>query len=472
MKRILKEISRKQNLEVNLPRFASEFASLYYRFAYVHFSLNYYGYYEVLTEEQKESAQDARSLLSELNTVIRRVMLPGVCGEELVEAVAGVDALRHKVIDTMKVLTAYTDLFNLYEHVLNRVEYRFRDASYPENYSDEEFCSRLMRYIVSEEDNMMMNLKILNVIRQLPVRMTKSRFFEQLKAGLSVYENNAMEGLEDFLYMVRTSAALDRPEGMEQYRELQEIAARLRETDYGTLDAEQYEELNRQMQYAADFLKESVDLYVQLADLMNDVYTILLMQPYAAADEEEIAVCRQIVQLVCRKLEDGASGSLGETALEQLIDLEGRQEYLREQYEKLEYYLDEILTEEGDLLKSLAIDAEYRALKRAMLLESGSQFVELDRQEQSGDSIALAADIEERGEALIAELTDLFAGNHRKVNRAVMSAVLAELPVFFNNLQELQDYIYETLKNCRDEAEKLACVELLEAEMKEMYDKE
>ena len=159
-------------------------------------------------------------------------------------------------------------------------------------------------------------------------------------------------------------------------------------------------------------------------------------------------------------------------ALEQLIDLEGRQEYLREQYEKLEYYLDEILTEDGELLKSLAIDAEYRALKRAMLLESGSQFVELDRQEQSGDSIALAADIEERGEALIAELTDLFAGNHRKVNRAVMSAVLAELPVFFNNLQELQDYIYETLKNCRDEAEKLACVELLEAEMKEMYDKE
>lgn len=41
-----------------------------------------------------------------------------------------------------------------------------------------------------------------------------------------------------------------------------------------------------------------------------------------------------------------------------------------------------------------------------------------------------------------------------------MSASIAELPVFFNNISELQDYIYNTLSVCNDKAEKLACIEI------------
>mgnify|MGYP000456010238 CR=1 FL=1 len=48
-----------------------------------------------------------------------------------------------------------------------------------------------------------------------------------------------------------------------------------------------------------------------------------------------------------------------------------------------------------------------------------------------------------------------------------MSASIAELPVFFNNISELQDYIYNTLSVCNDKAEKLACIEILNGIMEE-----
>ena len=42
-----------------------------------------------------------------------------------------------------------------------------------------------------------------------------------------------------------------------------------------------------------------------------------------------------------------------------------------------------------------------------------------------------------------------------------MSSAISELPVFFNNISELQDFIYNTLSICTDKAEKLACIEIL-----------
>ena len=65
-------------------------------------------------------------------------------------------------------------------------------------------------------------------------------------------------------------------------------------------------------------------------------------------------------------------------------------------------------------------------------------------------------------EKLISEFDAFFGKHQRKINRAVMAFVIAQLPVFFNNISELQDYIYNSLTNCSDMAEKTACVEILQ----------
>ena len=42
-----------------------------------------------------------------------------------------------------------------------------------------------------------------------------------------------------------------------------------------------------------------------------------------------------------------------------------------------------------------------------------------------------------------------------------MSATLSELPVFFNNISELQDFVYNCLHGCTDMAEKKGCLEII-----------
>ena len=53
------------------------------------------------------------------------------------------------------------------------------------------------------------------------------------------------------------------------------------------------------------------------------------------------------------------------------------------------------------------------------------------------------------------------------INRAVMAHVLASLPVFFNNVQEIQNYVYSSVNGCSDMAEKTACAEIFATMMEE-----
>ena len=64
-------------------------------------------------------------------------------------------------------------------------------------------------------------------------------------------------------------------------------------------------------------------------------------------------------------------------------------------------------------------------------------------------------------ERFIKELDELFASKEVCVRRAVMASVLSMLPVFFNNTEEIQDYINSSLIQCSDEAEKKAVVEVI-----------
>jgi hypothetical protein len=62
-------------------------------------------------------------------------------------------------------------------------------------------------------------------------------------------------------------------------------------------------------------------------------------------------------------------------------------------------------------------------------------------------------------------MTKLFENVSIQVRRAVMATVLSQLPVFFNNTEEIQSYINISLMQCSDDAEQKATVEILKALM-------
>ena len=52
MKDLVNNISKKKNLEVNLPKFGNEMMTVYYRYSSVRLAMNHYTYNEIFSEKK------------------------------------------------------------------------------------------------------------------------------------------------------------------------------------------------------------------------------------------------------------------------------------------------------------------------------------------------------------------------------------------------------------------------------------
>lgn len=146
------------------------------------------------------------------------------------------------------------------------------------------------------------------------------------------------------------------------------------------------------------------------------------------------------------------------------VMLEGEQEKLYPMLSSFDI-TDQIRDSYSEKINDLGLKEQYDIVLKLPKLNSDSMFVDMDRSEDT--TVVDDTYLEEQKEDMVSAYRTLFAENDKMVNRAVMSAVLSELPIFFNNISELQDYIYNTLSICTDKAEKLACIELINGIMAE-----
>ena len=92
--------------------------------------------------------------------------------------------LRKNVMDKMQVLTAYVDCFVVYEYILNRIQYRFEDMELLPD--DTAFVQDVVNFIFGSKDNVAINDNIHCVIGQLPMRMSRTRYFDIIKESVSI----------------------------------------------------------------------------------------------------------------------------------------------------------------------------------------------------------------------------------------------------------------------------------------------
>lgn len=453
MRRIVNDITNGKNIEENLKNYLSEMKALNYKYAMVRLALNYYTYYQIVLDGNlKRKSHEKMS--KEIHRVIRDAVLNNTMSP--CAATAELDKYRDSLMKEVSALTYYVDAFRIYEHALNRVEYRFRNDELQKDYSDEELCRSLMQYILADEDNVVVNSKISEVITELPIRMTKDKFFEYISNGLSIYKGAEKKSLEDFIYMIRTSSMLGEDESFgDIFPELEETLEAFKDVDYSNIEKNEYEFLIRSIEDVSVYIEDVMNISMILMEIMNDTYAAVLTIDDVEMSKE-ITVCYEIVANVNDYF---ILGSEVENETENMfVLLEGSQENL---YSKLRLYnvLDEITSSYKAQIKELDLEAGYENLAKLEILASDSIFVEL---ENNSDGIIVDEDILEAEKIkLIGEFKELFSKNGKNINRAVMSSVLAQLPVFFNNISELQDFIYQTLSQCKNTAEKLACIEVL-----------
>ena len=237
----VKKISHGTDLEKALPEYLEQAMDIHDSHARLKFMMEYYVFYEMISEGINPYIDSAKDIADALHQAVRVLMDPDGFdeterkkqGEVLVD-------LRGQVTDRMQVLTAYVDRFVIYEYILNRLQYRFEDQEVIAE--DSVFAREVLNFIFSTKDNMAINDNIRMVIGQLPVRMTRSHYFDLIRDSISVYKGSDRSALDGHLYMFRTNAMLYHTEDMEKYfTEFVPVMKEFDELDYEKMTGEMYQ---------------------------------------------------------------------------------------------------------------------------------------------------------------------------------------------------------------------------------------
>ncbi len=424
-----------------------------YQYSYTRLVLNYYTFFETIAEETEIPQQTLRSI-----ETFNRILGSYYAGEKIE---ADLLQLRDQVIGEVEVLTVYTDCFQIYEYILNRLERKFKDL--PEtDYNDEAFANQLMTFITDTKDSVVMNGRIKQVIGQLPVRMTKQKFFSLIKEGLSVYIGSPRESLHDMMYVLRTESMAGLPENMaEGHKELFESLEQFRVRDYKNISKEAYEEAAAIMDLSSGQLMKEAGIYMALQDLINDLLVMILSSDDAVTDVNEEDLYESLVSEILERLTKEDYEGSEVSFYDRLTQMEGRQEAYYERYLRCELpEEDEELKHDPDYVKAVNVDRLLSGSSFASLMQLSTEAIQMD-----AEMAAQPVDrqyLEETAESYFKELEEVFAGTTRPVMRSIMAKVLSDLPVYFNSIDEISAYIRGSLTSCMDEAEKRTCKELME----------
>ncbi|MBH1939689.1 hypothetical protein I5677_02125 [Mobilitalea sibirica] len=479
LKTIYKDILHNRIPEVNIPRFFNHMVNHYHTYASIRLALHYYTYYEVYCDEHKEWNGAAKDLTRELNQIIRRNVLgKTVLPEEgnetdeagsIEEAVRRIDKIRNEIMKRMNVLTAYTDIFYNYEYILNRVEYRFQEEEVlPEE--DDIFARDVLRYIFDTQDNVVINEKIKEIVGQIPVRMAKQKYYDLLRESFQPYLGAELSSLQTYLYMLRTSAMLQKEEGMETYYPwLWDKKNELASINYKEITKSQYEEATDILTTASELLLTETAIYYSLQEIVNEVYSVLLCAPYVGVedtcgdkwDKASFEIISEINRLFYEETYEEPPTKL----IEVFGVIEGVQEEMIYDLTALEEALYEIDVNHRKLTESLMMDKLLNTLLLCKDLLSNSLFIDFYeiRMNQPVDEDRLTVEADK----LINELAELFENHDKVVSRAVMANTLNKIPVFFKNHTEVMEYIRYSLEKCTDLVEKIACMRIIRDIMSE-----
>lgn len=416
-------------------------------YSYTRMALNYYMYFENRADEK-----EAGSWEKLFHPAFQRILGSVLRGEG---DLPGLENLRQKAMKEMEILTAYTDCFQIYEHVLNRVEQRYLpDSEKKALPEDKVLIGEIMGFLAGCKDSAMINERIQMIMEQLPIRFTKTKFFSMVQSGLSVYQGAPKSSLDAMMYVLRTESMVQLPENMgESHEKLEGILSMLKEADYKSLEKEEFKRLLDGLVLASEALLDATGELMLHMDLLNDLYVLHLAGRDGVMEAKERQNLKEILSVIWKKLEEEDYSIPEEEVEEMLARLEGRQEQYYERWLRC----DPAAFEEFSQGPAREL---YQRLRMVSLLLSGSSFVELDEKEEDKTELT-REDLEREEQKLFHDLTQIWTGMPKVVIRAIMARMLSNLPVCFNSLPEVEEYIKSSLGSCTDPDEKAVSMDLI-----------
>ena len=445
------DIKAGRNLEQALPELMNRMASAYGMLSYYNMNMELSVLLEAKEEGMIKPGRTVKELEEKLYDIMRKTLLDAFSPDVYDEAIKELAELREKIITKMDILTAYTDLFILYEYVINRLEAVFEKTEEPAAMDNDAVAKEILQWIFSEEEPALINEHIKEMVSCLPVRMTKGKFLELVENAFSIYKESDPKSVEMFDYMLRSASGLYTPKGMaKSYAKLDKVKKLFESKSLAELSGEEYAERKDALAEGTEYIRNATECLSDIQAVANALMTVLLTKQYFTLSAERASARSQ----------EMTKSLLSETPVEAEVlfaGVETEMEAISEEIMGLEAALLYVKENLEKQINELMLSVVYHRLLTVQRLNSSSAYASLEEEEP----------VEEDGylqkvkDAFLIDIKNALENGSRIQNRAVMAAVLRELPVFFNNHTEVMNYVRNALDGCRDEKEKKISVDLL-----------
>lgn len=448
IRKIIKDLDKGIAPRKNLPIYANYLADTYLNYASIELVFSAYMLVETCQEGLDLSPQE-----EEKYDRVRQV-IPQIYDEDpekLAQCIPELEQIRKDITEVMERYTSYTDQLICYDYVLKHRKFDFEEPEpfQTEVFETEEdlFVKELMAFVVGNQDQSIVKERLQQLMGMIPVHMTKQRLMGKIQDTGSLYIGGDMASLDNFIYMIRSAAMLQKPlPDQENGDELVGLLKELREMDFAALTKEQYEQKSIQLEKAGEYILHVTDFYYQLQKVVNCMYALCLANQQKREETPLFIHCQEILLEV-------AKGSLQE---EGLVKLEGKIETYVEKSSYLEAVLFEIKSSHKKIIEELGKGEEFDAFAKIANLLSDSLFIDM---EHYGESETVDSSVEaEKINKLTSELSEFLTTLGKPLKKAVMAEILEKLPVEFSNTQEIETYIRTNLFGCQNEAEKKAAM--------------
>lgn len=418
------------------------FASVAYGYSLTRLAFNTYMYYE----ERQMNREDYDETQQKLDQRFWNLISLYLKGEN---PSGELKVLREEICQKMELVIGITDCFRSYEYALNRVERRFITDLPAIPVTDEELVDRVMGYITAERDSMVMNQRIQEVIGQLPLRLTRQKYYGMVEEAMKAYVGADRDSLDREMYLLRTAGMVALTEDEKaQLPEIRDMLKTLEQISFRDMTSESFHKARQLLVLASERLSTLSDYGQTIQNLVNDLLVLAETQEDAMRSAEEEKHALHILAEICRFVETN-SGDLEELDPD-LSALEGVQENLYEKYQRFNLDAEPQSGEDEMMVRMRQIDRLLSDSLFAPLEDSAMQSEEVSQE-------ILAQVLQSYRE----ETEPLFSMAQKPIVRAIMATTLSALPVFFVSLDEVKSFIAGSLDGCTDLAEKEACRELL-----------
>lgn len=457
-------LSQKQP-EMILPQALNMISSDYYTYSALQFTINFYNYFEMTTKLEIPE-MDAKLVF--INNIVQETLLTSFDGQKREEAIIKVDAIRNDVMGTMQELTELADEFSIMEYVINRVEKKFDKELV--DIDNDDVMKDLMQRIFADNDQLLINTRIRSMLSQLPVRMSKSKFFDMLRDSLSIYEGSDKSSVSDYLYMILCASGLlssEKEKKVHQNPVIQELYQQLKflkDLDMTMITEEELKNAQDILTLAVEKIQNTTDRCYSLQEVINAFYCLLLNQPYASTEAQDQAMpLKEIVIAASQAIKEDKKECLGDEIVDMFEYTEGKLEQYIQYLSKDESILERMEQSNQELITSYMLSNQLSCLSLSKNLTGNSVFIELHGKADEGKADKVF--LNQKYEELIIAFTKALGNKNKLHNRAIIAAALREMPVLFRSMNEVRDYIKTSLLGCHDIVEKLASVELCFAAM-------